>query len=199
MSGIRPIIDSAVVDVLAEHPKYFTPRGHEHARTVIVRKVMAAIRGDGAEKPAEVAATSVRPQPLPVEPSSREGRAYSNLCRLSGAVQPWKTGAGHFILPAESANEAVYALAELPDQTSWQFLTDRRQIGAWTEFFAESLPNAARRPIIHKRDDLSGILMPWPWPPGATGKIYSPDGDGDYPHEAGAPLRSEMENPHEPQ
>lgn len=178
MSGIRPIIDDAVAAVLAEHPKYFTPKGHEHARTVIVRKVMAAIRGDGSEKSQETPAaaiTQAAPQSNLIEPVSREGRALSNLCLLAGAIAPFRTSDGRFVLPTEANNGAVFALADLPAKDQWLFLTERKRIGAWTEFFRESLPHAARKPILQTRGTETGILMPWPWPPSKTGVIYTPE------------------------
>lgn len=178
MSGIRPIIEGAVADVLAEHPKYFTERGMEKAQAALVRKIMAALRGDAPDKAAtETPAALDEPEapkhPLAVEPTSREGRAYSNLCALSGALAPFRMGDGKFSLPVEANCPAVMALADLPPKSDWLFLTEHKQIGAWTEFFRQSLPMAARRPITEKRGDATGILMPWPWPPSVTGKIYT--------------------------
>lgn len=173
MSGIRPMIDDAVADVLAEHPKYFTPKGHEHARTVLVRKIMAAIRGDGPAKPAEESDAPLQPQPMSVEPGSPEGRAYSALHALAGAVAPFRMGNGQIAIPPEANNARVFALSDLPPRTQWQFLTEPKHVGAWNEFFREMLPHAARRPIIEKRGDQSGIFMPWPWPPRRDGQIYN--------------------------
>lgn len=174
MTGIRPMIDTAVADVLAEHPKYFTPKGHEHARTVIVRKIMAAIRGDGADKSSAEVSTpaSTLPQPISIEPTSREGRAYTALCNLAGAVAPFRMGDGRIAIPPDANNPRVFALSDLPPRSQWLFLTEHRQVAAWNEFFREMLPQAARRPIIEKRGDQSGILMPWPWPPRRDGGTY---------------------------
>jgi hypothetical protein len=179
MTGIRPIIDDAVAAVLAEHPKYFTPKGHEHARTVIVRKVMAAIRG-ASDKPADTTtAPTSAPQSSLVDPTSHEGRAYASLCLLAGAIAPFRTGDGRFVLPAEANNAAVLTLADLPPKDQWLFLTERKHIGAWSEFFRESLPHAARKPILQTRGTETGILMPWPWPPSKTGVVYTPENESE--------------------
>lgn len=192
MTGIRPIIDAAVADALAEHPKYFTPKGHEHARTVIVRKIMAAIRGDGADKAsAEIASTaSTLPQPTSVEPTSREGRAYTALCQLAGAVAPFRMGDGRIAIPPDANKARVFALSDLPPRSHWLFLTEHRQVAAWNEFFREMLPQAARRPIIEKRGEQSGILMPWPWPPRRDGQTYDAESEGDIISEAATPAAS---------
>lgn len=168
MSGIRPMIDAAVASAIAEHPKYFTELGlaNERARTVIVRKIMAALRGDGVDKPAaESSVSSALPVPISVEPQSREGRAYANLRRLAGASTPFLMGTGQYSVPPSAACEAVYALAALPDKSHWTPIT-HAQMGAWGEFFRETLPNAPRRPMTADQ------RMPWPWPPSATGKVY---------------------------
>ncbi len=173
MSGIRPIIDDAVADVIATHPKYFTPKGHEHARDMIVRKIMAAIRGDGS-KPGESDAAPASPaQPIAVEPLSREGRAYTVLRELAGAPAPFRMSGNLISLPPEANNVRVMALADLSKREHWEFLTAVKQIGAWTEFFREMLPaGPPRRSIVETRGDQTGILMPWTWPPARDGKIY---------------------------
>lgn len=174
MTGLRPIIDCAVADAMAAHPKYFTPKGHEHARDVIVRRIMAAIRGDGPSKsPDETEATTPStPQPVSVEPTTREGRSYAVLCNLAGAVAPFRMGDGRIAIPPDANNARVFALSDLPPRSRWLFLSDHRQIAAWNEFFRETLPQAARRPIVERRGDQSGILMPWPWPPRRDGATY---------------------------
>jgi hypothetical protein len=178
MGILRTAIDGAVAEVVAQHPKYFTPRGLELARTVIVRKVMAALRDDGADKPtaepAEATAAILR-----VTPESREGRGYTNLRFIAGAVAPYRFGDGNIVINAPANCEAVYALAEMPPIEAWLFLTERDQMGAWYELFGEMLRGIACRVISQERDGKTGILMPWPWPPSVTGKIY----DGTEPTE----------------
>lgn len=173
-SGLRPMIDAAVAAAIAEHPKYFTPKGLEHARTAIVRKVMAALRGDNAEKSAdELAPEPAAPMPLVVDPKSREGRAYANLRKLAGAPPPFRMGNGTISIPPQAQRESVYAFSDLPAESAWLFVTVPRQIAAWMEFFGETLAPAPRRTIQHVREGESGILVPWPWPPSATGKTYT--------------------------
>lgn len=181
MSGIRPMIDGAVADAMAAHPKYFTPKGHEHARDVIVRKIMAAIRGDGPKLDDAESAPPSLPQPVAVEPTSREGRAYTALRELAGASAPFRMSGGLISLPPEANNVRVMALADdLPPRERWEFLTETKQIGAWNEFFRAMLPEGTpRRSIVETRGDQTGILMPWPWPPGRDGKIYNAEPSED--------------------
>lgn len=175
---LRAIIDAAVADAMAEHPKYFTPKGHEHARTVIVRKIMAAFRGDGSDKPDDTAADHpASPQPLLVEPHSREAIAFSNLRQIAGATTPFRLGDGRLSINAEAACPAVFALADLPLKSQWLFLTAPRNVGAWQEFFRDTLPGVARRPIHEHRGTEVGLLMPWPWPPTKDGKVYVDDAE----------------------
>ncbi len=174
MSGIKPIIEGAVADAMAEHPKYFTPKGHEHAQTVLVRKIMAAIRGDGAKPDESDAAPPAAPQPTSVESSSREGRAYAALRKLAGAGEPFRMSGGLISLPPEANNIRVFALADLPSRDKFEFLTVTKQVGAWNEFLKQMLPDGTpRRSIVEQRGDQTGILMPWPWPPGRDGRIYT--------------------------
>lgn len=176
MTGIRSIIDNAVAAYIAEHPKHFTERGLEKAQNGLTRKIMSALmRSD--DEPAAVPVPAPEPAefaPLAVDATSREGRAYANLRKLAGAGVPFRMGGGNIVsLPPAAQCEAVYALADLPAETRWQFIAERKQIGAWLEFFADHLPNAARKPIQIEHKGVTGILMPWPWPPSKDGKIYT--------------------------
>lgn len=174
MSGIRPIIENAVALAIAEHPKYFTERGIEKAQTAIVRKVMAALvprsgMDDAGADPAPPA-EPVELVPLAVDPKSREGRAYTALRALAGAAAPFRMGDGTISIPITAQGERVWAFADAPAEHG--FVTDKQQIGAWMEFFGETLPTTARRPITIERNGTSGILVPWPYPPSVTGKVY---------------------------
>lgn len=178
MSGIRPIIEAGIDQAIAEHPKYFSELGlsSDRARIALVRKIMAAVRGDAADKSSATESNPqppAIPQPTLITASSREGRAFLNLCMLSGAPAPFRSADGRFSLPPEAANESVYALADLPPKSEWDFLTETKHIIAWREFFSESMPaGVARKPILHQRGDQQGILMPWRWPPSKTGTVY---------------------------
>lgn len=183
MSGIRDMIDAAVVAAIAEHPKYFTELGldNSRARTAIVRKIMAALRGD-SDKSGEPAKADAPPPPAPaqsltVAADSREARAYTNLRKFAGAVAPFRMADGSISINAEAACEAVWPFADLPPSQQWPFLTQPRQVGAWLEFFAQTLPGAPRRPIQQIRDGATGIVMPWLWPPAKDGKTYTAEED----------------------
>lgn len=175
MTGIRPMIETAVAAVIAEHPKYFTERGLEKAQNAITRKIMSAlVPRDGAtaaEQPPPTEPADLAP--LAVDPKSREGRAYANLRMLAGAAPPFRMGDGTWSIPPAAQREAVYAMADLPSQDEWEFLTERKHVGAWLEFFNETLPTTARKPISQDRVGATGIVMPWPWPPSKDGKTYT--------------------------
>lgn len=174
MTGIRPIIESAIAASIAERPKYFTDRGIEKAQDFLTRKIMGAlVPRDGGDKPAELPPEPTTPVPITVDPKSREGRAYTNLRALGGAVPPLRLGDGRISIPPPAQRESVYALADLPPQAEWKFVTEHRQIGAWLEFFSDTLTPAPRRKIEVERNGAHGLLMPWPWPPSKDGKIYT--------------------------
>lgn len=175
MTGLRTLIEQGVSAAMDEHPKYFTPKGLEHGHAAITRKVMAALRGEGDQSSADEsgAAPAAVQQPMLVDPQSREGMAYILLCQLGGATAPFRTGDGRISVPPSAAVASVWALADAPPRESWLFLTDRRQMGAWAEFFRETMPSIGRRDIVLRDRDAPGILMPWPWPPKADGSTYS--------------------------
>jgi hypothetical protein len=175
MNLIRHAIDGAVAAAMAEHPKYFTDKGHEHARVVIVRKIMAALRGEGGDKSDDAPAPAAHPSaPIAAEPHSREAIAYLALRHAAGAVPPFRMGDGKFSIPPEAQSEDALAFADAGPASAWPLITDRQQIGAWTEFFRETLPGVPRRPITVTEGDATGIRVPWLWPPAKTGKVYEP-------------------------
>lgn len=175
MTTFRAIIDGAVADAMAEHPKYFTPKGMEHARAAIVRKIMASLR-DTSEQKSDAPAAPTAPAAAGLfDPASPDARAACNLRAAAGAVLPMRTGGGQVLVNPEALTPAALAFADCPPREVWLFLTDRRQIAAWKEFFAAALPGVARRPIDIVRGGETGILAPWPWPPAASGKIFSAD------------------------
>lgn len=184
MTGIRPMIDAAVAQAIAEHPKYFTELAldNNRARTAIVRKIWAALRGDGAERgdgdsaAAPGPAVPPPPQHLSARPDSREAKGYANLRRLAGAPPQFRAGDGSVFINADANSEAVFALETLPDESHWKFYSGRNA-SAWLEFFGEKLPGITRKDIRQRRGDLTGIVMPYPWPPSKDGKIYHADED----------------------
>jgi hypothetical protein len=168
---LRTLIDGAVADAIAEHPKYFTPKGQEKARAAIVRKIMAAFREDGDDKPDEEVA-AIDPNFVFVDPQSREARGYINLRRISGASAPVRSFDGKVPIKASAHKDSVFALADLPPREHWPFLTTPAQIGAWMEFFRETLGETPRRAIAEMRNGMRGIVMPGYWPPRKDGQMY---------------------------
>lgn len=172
MNVLRSLIDEAVGTVIAEHPKYFSPKGQEKAQAAITRKIMAAFRDDDSSKDGRPP-TETEPAFYMADPASREARGYVNLRKLAGAVEPKKADDGTIIIPKDAYVEQVFALAELPPRDGWLFVTDRQQVGAWMNFFREKLPAVGRRSITESRGDQVGILMPFPFPPSKAGKLYN--------------------------
>lgn len=174
MNIIRAAIDNAVADVIAAHPSYFTDKGQEKGRALIVRKIMAALHAGGDDKsdePEERVAELPPPFVL-ADPHSREARGYINLRRIAGALPPRRDGDGRVIITRASYCEAVFALADLPPEDAWPFLTEAKMIGAWMEFFRGTLLDISRRSIIQTRDGANGIFMPAYWPPSKEGRVY---------------------------
>ncbi len=176
MSALRSLIDTAIAEVVAEHPKYFTPRGREHIRSTVTRKVMAAFRdatkeNESGESQDESATRVIRDEAIFVETGSREGQAYGKLCIAGGAVAPLMIG-GKYRIPACAAIKAVWTFADAPALSSWHAISNKREIAAWLGFFSETLAGLARRPIL--REDALGrryMLVPWPWPPCKDGSL----------------------------
>ena len=84
MGFLKTAIDVAVSEAIAEHPKYFTPKGVEHAKTAIVRKVMAALR-DGGEKSRPRNQQPSKPQRSPSSKVTAVKRKVTPTCGWSPA------------------------------------------------------------------------------------------------------------------
>lgn len=171
MSILRILIDGAVADAIAEHPKYFTPRGHEKARAAIVRKIVAAFRdgGDEADNPETPPKEALF---MFADPASREARGYVNLRRIAGAVPPRRDSEGRVVIVSAAYREAVFALSELPPLEQWPFLTEQKHVIAWREFFRDTLPAIVCQGIVQHRNGTEGIVMPGYWPPSKDGRMY---------------------------
>lgn len=173
MNLIWSAIDNAIADAMAEHPKYFTPKGHEHARTVLLRKIKSALRGDAPDRPADEAPAADLPRgPILADPSSREALALLTVCQAGGASAPFRASDGRISIPPEGQGADVLAFADAPPRERWPLETDHQRIGAWQEFFREVLQGRPRRPITVTENGQTGIRVPWPWPPTTTGKTY---------------------------
>lgn len=174
MSILRTIIDQAVAETIADHPKWFSEKGRESARRELVRKIMAAFRDGGGEKDDAAPEPVETPKHIMAAIESNVGRAYINLRVIAGAAMPTCISS-EIVVPSVANCEAVLALADMPDRKQWPFVSDRQQIGAWVGFFDTYLPNIARRPIKTTCNGESGIWVPWPWPPAKDGKTYERD------------------------
>ncbi len=182
MTALRSLVDSALAEVINEHPKYFTPRGKDHFRTTTLRKIMTAFRdatkeNESGESRDESATPVIRDEGLFVETGSREGQAYRTLCHAGGAVTPLVIG-GKYRIPSCAAINAVWTLADAPAMSAWHRIGDRRQIAAWLGFYSETLAGLARRPIVRVGDDMNDPLnerrylyAPFPWPPCKDGSL----------------------------
>ena len=172
MSVLRDIIDDAVAAVVAEHPKYFTPKGLEKARPMIVRKILAAFSDRGDRVAEEQLAPAADTAFVFAEPKSREARSYRTLRQIAGAVPPKSLADGRIAIMRSAYCDSVFALADLQTIDCWPFLTDVRQIEAWREFFRTVLPDVPLRSIVKNWDGVSGIMMPGYWPPSKDGRMY---------------------------
>lgn len=171
MNTLATIIDGAVATVIAEHPKLFDPKAIERAQRVITREIMRTLtRAPGDE---------ARPEPAPeaapferVPADDERGKAYVNLRIVARALspQPQRLAGGDILLPREASGPEVLPFAKMPERSQWVPVTEVAALAAWRDFFDATLPNLARRPFGD-----TGVLMPWPWPPSKTGKIYEPD------------------------
>jgi hypothetical protein len=175
MSALGDVIDCAVASVIAEHPKFFNLQTQERARKTLVREIVKSlvreVRDVGDE---QSPAAPVKTVGGLIASNDSRAIAYCNLREIAGAVRPQHYGSGQIYLPPEAETTAVRAFAELPPRKEWPFISDRRQLTAWSEFFEESLPSVSRRQITETRGDLYGAQLPWLWPPSKTGKIYEP-------------------------
>lgn len=175
MSALGDVIDGAVASVIADHPKLFNLQTKDRARKMIVREVIKSlvreVRDVGDEQAPASAAKTIGTLITADDPRAI---AYCNLRKIAGAVLPLYHGTGQIYFPPESDTTAVRTFAELPPRKGWQFISDRRQLTAWSEFFEEALPGVSRRQITETHDGVLGAYLPWPWPPSKTGKIYEP-------------------------
>lgn len=64
----------------------------------------------------------------------------------------------------------LLAFADLPPRSDWVTLT-RQQAAAWDAMLREAFPNVPTRVPLRE-----GASAPWPWPPGADGRIYTAAG-----------------------
>ena len=168
MNTLATIIDGAVAAVIAEHPKLFDPKAIERAQRVITREIIRTL----TRVPGDEAKPEAAPEPEPFErivAADERTIAYINLRIASRALspQPIRLAGGDIMLPREASGPEVLPFAKMPPKEQWVLVTEVAPLAAWRDFFAATLPNLERRPFGD-----SGVMMPWPWPPSKTGKIY---------------------------
>lgn len=179
MNTLATIIDSAVATAIAEHPKLFDPKAVDRAQRVLTREIMRSLtRAPGAD--GEPAKPETPPEPEPFElirGTDERATAYINLRIAARALspQPQRQAGGDIYLPREASGPEVMPFAKMPPREQWLFVTEFSPMTAWREFFDATLPNLARRPFGEKRGDVTGVFVPWPWPPSKTGKVYEPE------------------------
>jgi len=176
VNTLATIIDSAIAAVIAEHPKLFEPKAVEGGKTqrVITREIMRTL----TRAPGEEAKPETPPEPEPFErilAADVRVTAYINLRIASRALspQPIRLAGGDIMLPREASGPEVLAFAKMPPKERWVHVTELAPLAAWRDLFAATLPNLERRPFGD-----NGVMMPWPWPPSKTGKIYEPETEG---------------------
>jgi hypothetical protein len=171
MNTLATIIDCAVAAVIAEHPKLFDPKMTERAQKTLTREIMRTL----TRSPGEEAKPEPAPEPEPferVKAADERGLAYVNLRIASRALspQPIRLAGGDIMLPREASGPEVQPFAKMPPKEQWVLVTEAAPLAAWRDFFVATLPNLERRPFGD-----NGVMMPWPWPPSKTGKIYEPE------------------------
>lgn len=184
MSALSTIIDAAVGSVISEHPKLFNPQGKERTQKLLVREIVRSLvrESRGEDDPTATAPPSDPPTIVTIPASDERAIAYCRLRSIAGAPAPLHHGGDCIYIPPESNTTAVRTFAGVPERKEWPFVIDRRQLTAWLEFFDEALPGISRRKIFETRDGLTGVDLPWRWPPSKAGKIYDhPPEDEDIP------------------
>lgn len=175
MNVLAKIIDQAVASAMEKHPKLFVAKESEKAQKTLSREIMRSLTRapSDAETEAELSATQSTGQSIPL--SDERAIAYCQLRKVAGAVEPFSAIPDQIFLPPEADVTCVRVFANCPPQSEWPFVTKVAQLTAWNEFFGETLPGVSRRPITQVRNGVTGALLPWPWPPSKTGKIYEPE------------------------
>lgn len=176
MSALSAIIDTAVSTVIAEHPKLFDPKQKERVQKVLTREIVRSLTREQKTDVDDESTPVPESAPVVETVAGNDPRAiaYTALRSVAGAVTPMRLSGGAIYLPPEGATAQVGAFANLPPREKWEFITDVNQIAAWFEFFNDALPNVRRRDITETRNGIVGALLPWPWPPSKTGKVYMP-------------------------
>lgn len=176
MSALARMIDQAIGEVIAEHPKLFAEKSVEKTRKLLVRKIMKTLTAPQSESydPHDIAMQSSAGESVAAD--DPRALAYCQLRIVAGAVAPFRSSGDQVYLPREGDVSAVRPFADLPPKKQWPFISDRAQLTAWREFFDETLPDVSRRSIMETRDGQHGAFLPWLWPPSKLGKVYEAPG-----------------------
>jgi DNA-binding transcriptional ArsR family regulator len=110
---------------------------------------------------------------VPVD--SDEGKAVVAMYAVARS-RPFESQ-GRIVYPGEITPQ-ILVLATAGRSSSWPWIEDRQQIGAWSNFLNAHV-RGSRGPLVVTRgigaDQRSGIYAPWPWPPRKDGTL-SPTG-----------------------
>lgn len=101
--------------------------------------------------------------------NSAEAKAIRALYQAGGGIL-FETKAG--ISYRNEITPRLMAFLDLPAKDRWIFVTAFQQLASWRDFFRDHIIGA-RRDVTETRDGKSGMLVPWPWPPGKDGKLYT--------------------------
>jgi len=108
---------------------------------------------------------------------SREGKAILAMYAVARS-RPFETRG--CVVYAREVTPQILKFADAGASSSWQWIEDRQQIGAWSSFLSDNVVGA-RPPLIVERGlgdaKRSGIFAPWPWPPRKDGNLSSETGD----------------------
>jgi hypothetical protein len=107
---------------------------------------------------------------------SAEGRAISAMYAVA-RITP--AGSARQIIYRADLTAQVLAFAEVPDRSAWEWIEDRQQLGAWSNFLQGHV-FGARPSLLTTRgvgvEQRSGMYAPWPWPPRKDGTTGPPPG-----------------------
>jgi hypothetical protein len=148
------------VKLQAQHKRDTSPNFHIWIRNRGFEEFPAAAAEGGA--PASTTSFAV---------DSAEGRAIKALFAFARATLFENRG---FVLYPLPITPQVLAFGNLPEQSSWHWIEERNQLGAWSTFLSSHI-HRPRPELLTTRgsgdDERRGMYAPWPWPPRKDGSI----------------------------
>lgn len=105
------------------------------------------------------------------DPKSPEGRAIVAMYAVA-RKSPFENN--NRIIYSGEMTPQLLAFADVGGVSRWQWIEDRQQIGAWSNFLNGRVLGS-RPPLVAARGigeaQRSGIYAPWPWPPRKDGSL----------------------------